>query len=494
MTQRQALLINGEKVFTEDHISVKNPADTRQVVGLIAKATKDHVNAAVDAAEDAFNSQWSGRSYSRIRGKVILKAVERISSDIENLSKLYTMEQGKPVKEANAEIESFLSTMDFFAGFGGKLYGSENVARLSDKEELLTIDKPEPLGVLVAITPWNFEMSLLSWKLAPALICGNTAVVKPSSSTPLTTLQVIEHFYQAGLPKGVINVVTGSSSEIGDYLVSHPKVRKVMFTGSTEVGQRVYRQAARGIRAVTLELGGSDPTIVCDDADLQDAARNIVEKGRFRNCGQSCTSVKRLYVFESIANKFVTMLSEFTSKIRVGNGLHEETTMGPLHNDEQLNSVESMVEDAVRNHSAKVLLGGKRPTGSALEHGYFYEPTLLTDVNENAQIWKQECFGPALPIAVVHDLEEAVDKANDTSYGLGSCIWTRNIARAYEFANKIESGIVWINAPPLSVPETSFGGVKDSGIGRELGKRAIMENMEPKSIRIRFAKQEADFG
>jgi acyl-CoA reductase-like NAD-dependent aldehyde dehydrogenase len=423
---------------------------------------------------------------------LILKAVERISSDMENLSKLYTMEQGKPVKEAKSEIESFLNTMDFFAGFGGKLYGDENVAGLSDKEELLTIDKPEPLGVLVAITPWNFELSLLSWKLAPALICGNTAVVKPSSSTPLTTLQVIDHFYQAGLPKGVINVVTGNSSEIGDYLVSHPKVRKVMFTGSTEVGQRVYGQAARGLRAVTLELGGSDPTIVCDDADLQDAARNIIEKGRFRNCGQSCTSVKRLYVFESIANKFVKMLTEFTSKIRVGNGLHEETTMGPLHNDEQLKSVESMVEDAVSNHSGQVLLGGKTPKGTMFEHGYFYEPTLLTDVNENALIWKRECFGPALPIAVVHDLEEAVDKANNTSYGLGSCIWTKNITRAYEFANKIQSGIVWINSPPLSVPETSFGGVKDSGIGRELGKRAIMENMEPKSIRIRFTKQEAD--
>jgi len=487
MPQEYQLLINGEKVGTEEHIAVKNPANVQEVVGLIPKATREHLDAAIDAARSAFDSSWSSRVSSRKRGKIMLKAVELLRSDLNNLSRLYTMEQGKPFKEAQSEIESFLSTADFFAGYGGKIYGAENVANLSETEELWTFDRPEPLGVVAAITPWNFEISLLGWKLAPALICGNTLVVKPSSSTPLTTLRMIEHFYNAGLPKGVVNVITGNSSEIGDYLISHPKVRKVMFTGSTEVGKHVYQTAAKDVRAVTLELGGSDPTVVCDDADLVDAAKSIVEKGRFRNCGQSCTSVKRVYVFESIADKFVKLLHEFASKIKVGNGLDPNVTMGPLHNEDQRKSVEYLVEDALQNH-AKLLLGGKRPEGGEFEQGHFYEPTILTDINEKAQIWKQECFGPALPIAVVKNLEEGIRKANDTNYGLGSCIWTMNLERAYDFANKIESGIVWINSPPLSVPETSFGGVKDSGIGRELGQRAIMENMEPKSIRIRFAK------
>lgn len=486
MTQQYELLINGAKVATEEHIPVRNPANVTEIVGLIPKATRDHLSAAVDAAHDAFLSTWSARSNSRNRGKIMLKAVELIRNDLDNLSRLYTMEQGKPLKESRGELDSFLNTADFFAGYGGKLYGAENVASLSDTEEFWTIDRPEPLGVLVAITPWNFEMSLLGWKLAPALICGNTVVIKPSSSTPLTTLRVMEHFHAAGLPKGVVNVVTGSSSEIGDHLVSHPKVRKVMFTGSTEVGQHVYQTAARGIRAVTLELGGSDPTIVCDDADLIDAAKNIVEKGRFRNCGQSCTSVKRLFVFESIADKFVKLVHEFATKIRIGNGLEPTVTMGPLHNEDQRKSVEYLVDDATRNHSAKILLGGRRPQGKEFEHGHFYEPTILTDVNQDAEIWKQECFGPALPIATVANLKDAIERANNTNYGLGSCVWTKNLERAYEFANEIDSGIVWINSPPLSVPETSFGGVKDSGIGRELGSRAIMENMEPKSIRIRF--------
>jgi len=488
LTQEYQLLINGEKVATEEHIPVKNPANVTEVVGSIPKATRDHIESAVDAAQTAFNSSWSTRSSSRHRGKVMLKAVELIKADLDNLAKLYTMEQGKPFKESRAELESFLNTTDFFAGYGGKIYGAENVANLSDTEELWTFDRPEPLGVVVAITPWNFELSLLGWKLAPALICGNTLVVKPSSSTPLTTLRVIEHFCNAGLPKGVVNVVTGNSSEIGDYLISQPKVRKVMFTGSTEVGKHVYETASRDIRAVTLELGGSDPTIVCDDADLDDAAKSIVEKGRFRNCGQSCTSVKRVYVMEKIADKFIKLVHDFASNIKVGNGLDPSVTMGPLHNEDQRKSVESLVDDALQNHAAKLLLGGKRLEGKEFEHGHFYEPTILTDIDEDAQIWKQECFGPALPIAVVQTLDEGIQKANNTSYGLGSGIWTKNLERAYEFANKIQSGIVWINSPPLSIPETSFGGVKDSGIGRELGQRAIEENMEPKSVRIRFAR------
>jgi len=488
MTQEYQLLINGEKVATEEHIAVKNPADVREVVGVIPKATRNHLDAAVDAALSAFESSWSTRSASRTRGRVMLKAVELIKNDLDNLSKLYTMEQGKPFRESRSEIESFLNTAEFFAGYGGKIYGAENIANLSDTEELWTIDRPEPLGVVVAITPWNFELSLLGWKLAPALICGNTVVVKPSSSTPLTTLRVIEHFYNAGLPKGVINVITGNSSEIGDHLISHPKVRKVMFTGSTEVGKHVYQTAACDIRAITLELGGSDPTIVCDDANLVDAAQAIVEKGRFRNCGQSCTSVKRLYVFENVADKFVKLLQEFASKIKVGNGLDPNVTMGPLHNEDQRKSVEYLVGDALQNHAAKLLLGGKRSQGSEFEHGYFFEPTILTDIKGDAEIWKQECFGPALPIAVVESLDEGIERANNTNFGLGSCIWTTNLERAYVFANRIESGIVWVNSPPLSVPETSFGGVKESGIGRELGQRAITENMEPKSVRIRFTK------
>src|SRR3989344_1177610 len=485
MAEKFPMLINGEKVLTDSYIEVKNPASYNDVVGYVPKGSKQNVDAAMDAAQDALKSKWSNWENSTERGKVMYKAIELIRKDLNGLATLYTSEQGKPFNEAKSEIESFLTTMYYFAGYGGKIRGVINRAKLSDTEYLLTEDRPEPIGVISAITPWNFAISLLGWKIAPALICGNSLVIKPSSTTPLTTIELIQRLYDAGLPKGVANVVTGSSSDIGDYIVEHPKVRKVSFTGSTEVGRRVYQKAALGVKYVTLELGGSDPTIVCDDADLDEAAKNIVEKGRFRNCGQSCTSVKRLYVEEGAYDKFIKLLLDYTSKIKVGNGLNPEVTMGPLHNKDQRELIERLVDDAV-SYNSNVLIGGKRPDGKDFENGHFYEPTVLTDINESALIWKEECFGPALPVAKVKNLDEAIERANDTEYGLGAGIWTNDMKNVEQFKNKIEAGIKWINSPPLSVPETSFGGIKTSGIGRELGERALFENLETTSSRTRF--------
>ncbi|MEK7379093.1 MAG: aldehyde dehydrogenase family protein, partial [Candidatus Binatota bacterium] len=323
-------------------------------------------------------------------------------------------------------------------------------------------------------------------KLGPALLAGNTVVVKPASTTPLTALRCVELIDKAvqagGGPKGVINLVTGPGSVVGEELLVNSTVRKIGFTGATDTGRHVMQSAAKDFKHVTLELGGSDPMIVCDDADL-DRAVSAASVGRFFNCGQACLAVKRLYLFDKIADVFMEKLVEKVKKLRIGDGLKPDTLMGPLHTAGQRQEVEEQIEEAVKR-GARVLYGAQRPKGGDYDKGFYLQPTLLADVDPASRILQEECFGPALPIVRVKDLDHAIEQANNSIFGLGSSVWTRDINRAMAAAERIESGYTWINSAQIIYDELPFGGVKQSGLGKEHGNEAIDHYTEQKSVVI----------
>ncbi len=453
---------------------VRNPA-TGEVVDTAPLGTVEDVRRAIDAAEAAFKS-WS-ETAAEARAKLIRKGIELVEEQKQELAVLLTKEQGKPVPEAVREIEHFLHGMEFYAGLASKVRGA--YVPLPDQKMYGMVLK-QPVGVCGAIVPWNFPITLMGTKIGPALAAGCTVVVKPASTTPLTAIRIIELFNRAGLPAGVLNIVTGPGSVVGEELLHNPKVRRIAFTGETRTGKHVMEVAGRDFKRVTLELGGSDPMIVCDDADL-DRAVTAASVGRFYNCGQACLAIKRLYLFDSIADEFISKLVEKVRKLRVGNGLDEKTTIGPLHTSGQRAEVEEQVQDAVER-GARVIVGGKRPEGAEFEKGFFYLPTLLVDVPEDARIVKEECFGPALPIFRVKDLDEAIEKANSSIYGLGSSIWTRDLVKATKAAERIEAGYTWINSAQIIYDELPFGGVKQSGLGKEHGSEALDYYMETKSV------------
>jgi succinate-semialdehyde dehydrogenase/glutarate-semialdehyde dehydrogenase len=343
----------------------------------------------------------------------------------------------------------------------------------------LTIRRP--VGVVAAITPWNFPLTLMANKVCPALAAGCTVVLKPASTTPLATQRAIELINSAGLPPGVLNIVHGSGAEIGDALVSHRGVNKIAFTGQTETGKRIMKLAADNVTRVTLELGGSDPMIVCDDADIRRATA-AAAIGRFFNAGQACLAVKRVYLFKGIAEEFIAKIADRAAKEwKVGNGLEDGVKMGPLHTEAQRREVEGQVADAV-TRGAKVLAGGKRPEGPAFEKGWFMNATVLTDVAEDSRMATEEVFGPALPVFVVSDLDEAIAKANASQYGLGSSIWTKDLAKARRAAEQVEAGYTWVNDIQVAYDQLPFGGTKQSGFGKEHGLEALDGYLEKKSV------------
>jgi succinate-semialdehyde dehydrogenase/glutarate-semialdehyde dehydrogenase len=461
---------------TGDTSSIYNPA-TGEVVDSVPKGNREDVKLAIDLARDRLQ-KWSAVPPME-RSRLLYSITEAIRWSVEELAQCLTKEQGKPLYEARSEVNGFAGCLEYYAGLTGRLRSAEVPFTSGEGYSVVT---KRPVGVVGAIVPWNFPVSLLGWKLSPGLAAGNTFVVKPASTTPLTDLKLAEVMTRAGLPAGVVNVVTGPGSVVGEELLENPKVSKIAFTGETGTGRRIMGQAALTIKRVTLELGGSDPMIVCDDADI-DLAVEGAAYGRFRNAGQICTSVKRLFLFQSIAEDFVKKFVEKLSLVRVGNGLDPHTTMGPVHTEQQRQEVEQMIEDA-KARGSKVIAGGKRPSGAVYDRGHFYEPTLLTGVDYNSRIAREECFGPALPIFVVKDLEEAIERANDTMYGLGSSVWTKNLDRAQYAAEMIDAGTTWINSPPISRPEVPFGGFKQSGIGRELGVEGLEYYYETKTTQI----------
>jgi len=456
--------------------AVANPA-TGETVGSVPKGTREDARRAIDSALETYKS-WSERPAIE-RSRTLLKIAEVVRGNVEELATSLTLEQGKPLGESRSEINSFANTCEYYAGLIGRERGGQTP--FSTGEGFFIVTK-RPLGVVGAILPWNFPVSLMGWKVAPGLAAGNTFVVKPSSTTPITDVSVASLMIKAGLPPGAVNVVTGPGGVVGEELLDNPKVAKIAFTGETATGRRIMEGSSKYIKRLTLELGGSDPMIVCDDADLKLAVEGAAW-GRFRNCGQSCTSVKRLFLFESIADAFTKAFVEKVKTIRVGNGMESTTHMGPIHTEEQRGKVESMVEDA-ENRGAKDIVKGGRPAAGELDRGNFYTPAVLGDVDYDAKIAREECFGPALPIFVVKDLEEAIERANDTPYGLGSSVWTKNVETAYHAAERIQAGTTWVNSPPIARAEVPFGGFKQSGFGRELGIEGLDHYYETKSIQV----------
>lgn len=460
-----------------DAMEVRNPA-TGELVDTVTAATDEDVDTAVAAALGAFPG-WRDTPAGE-RGAKLAAAADRVAAAIDELAAVLTAEQGKPLREARLELHRFVETLQHYAGLARDLRGV-HVPDLDTGAYGMVIRRP--LGVVGAIVPWNFPTTLLGNKLGPALVAGNTVVAKPAETTPLTTLRIAALLHEGGLPAGVVNVVTGPGPTTGAALVAHPDVRKVAFTGSTPVGKQTMASAADLLKRITLELGGSDPMIICDDADL-DAAVSAASVGRFFNCGQACLAIKRLYVFDAVADEVVGKLVGKAAKLRLGPGNAERVMLGPLHSAGQRARIEEQVADAV-DGGAKVLHGAKRPEGAPFDTGFFYEPTLLLEPAADSAVATEETFGPVLPIWRVADLDEAIERANATVYGLGSSVWTRDLHRANEAAERIDAGYTWVNSATKVYDELPFGGLKQSGYGKEHGSEALDYYSETKSVVIR---------
>jgi len=475
------MFVGGERVAFAggDRLEVLDPA-TGAVVDTVPAGGSAEVDQAVRAAHDAFPAWWDVPAARR--GELVAEAARHVWAHADELTPLLTREQGKPLREARLELHRFVATLDHYAGLARTLRGGY-VPDLDEGAHGLIVRRP--LGVVGAIVPWNFPTTLLGNKLGPALVTGNTVVAKPAETTPLTTLRVAELLHEAGIPPGVFNVVTGRGPEAGAALVEHPLVRKIGFTGSTPVGKQTMAEAARSMKRVTLELGGSDPMIICDDADLDGAIR-AASTGRFFNCGQACLAVKRLFVFDAVADEVVDRLTARAARLKVGPGDAQGTQLGPLHSARGRELVEAQVADAVEG-GAKVLHGGDRPQGRdrGLDQGFYLTPTLLLEPAPDSRVATEEVFGPALPIWRVRDLDEAIERANASPYGLGSSIWTRDLHRANRAIERVEAGYMWVNSHNKVYDELPFGGVKQSGYGKEHGAEALDYYTETKSVVVR---------
>jgi succinate-semialdehyde dehydrogenase/glutarate-semialdehyde dehydrogenase len=456
---------------------IRNPASGEEV-GRVPQAGPAEAAEAIARAAEAFPGWWE--TPAARRGAIVRAGAEAVLGQRDDLALLLTLEQGKPLRESRIEITRFVHTIEHYAGLAKSLRGAY-VPSLDVQTHGLVVRRP--LGVVVAIVPWNFPTTLLGNKLGPALVCGNTLVAKPAESTPLTTLRIAELMREAGLPDDVFQVITGKGSVLGEPLVTDARVAKIAFTGSTPVGKHVAELAARGVKRVTLELGGSDPMIVLDDADV-DAAVSAASVGRFFNCGQACLAVKRLYVHDRVVDEVVEKLRAKVAKLRLGAGTGEGTMLGPIHSAAQRATLEQQVA-ATRAEGGDLLAGGKRPEDDELAAGSFYEPTLILEPPHDSRVSVEEVFGPALPIWRVSGLEEAIARANASPFGLGSSIWTRDLTAATIAAERLEAGYTWVNSPQIVYDELPFGGFGESGLGKEHGNEALDHYQESKSVVVR---------
>jgi succinate-semialdehyde dehydrogenase/glutarate-semialdehyde dehydrogenase len=458
-------------------LQVTNPADG-QVFAEVASATAGDVDAAVRSAREAFG-EWAALAVSK-RGEILAGAAANVHAHVDELAELLTREQGKTLRDSRIELSRAVETLEHYAGLSKALRGSF-APHLDPGTDGLVLRRP--LGVVGAIVPWNFPTTLLCNKLGPALVAGNTVVPKPADTTPLTTLRFVELMSEAGLPPGVVNVITGTGPEAGEALVTHPDVRKVAFTGSTKTGERIMALAASGTKRLTLELGGSDPLIVCEDADLGKAA-SAASMGRFYNCGQACLAVKRVYVMDSVANEVIEAITAKAKKLRLGRGDAEGSQIGPLHTARQRDLVADQVERTLQQ-GGELLCGGGPPDNPELADGFFYSPTVIADPPHDSPMATEEVFGPALPVWRVRDLAEAIERSNASPYGLGSSVWTADLDRAREAAERLECGYTWINSPTKVYDELPFGGIKSSGFGKEHGEEAFDYYTDSKSVVVR---------
>jgi acyl-CoA reductase-like NAD-dependent aldehyde dehydrogenase len=457
-----------------EELEVINPADGRAFASVAAASASD-VDEAVKAAAEAQRA-WSELAVSR-RGEILGNAAHYLEGHLDELIPMLTREQGKTLRDSRIELTKAIDTLMHYVGLSKSLRGA-HTPNLDPGVDGYVLRRP--LGVVGAIVPWNFPTTLLCNKLAPALVAGNAVVAKPAATTPLTTLRFAELLAEGGLPEGVFNVVTGKGSVAGEALVTHPLIRKVAFTGSTPVGERIMSQCAHGVKRVTLELGGSDPMIICDDADLAPAA-SAASMGRFYNCGQACLAIKRVYVFESVADEVIESIVAKAKRLKVGRGDADGTQMGPMHTGAQRAEVASQVSRSV-DAGGELRTGGGPPGDPDLHDGFFYAPTIVVDPPHDSAMSTEEVFGPALPIWRVKDLDEAIERANASQFGLGSSVWTRDLQRAREAATRIEAGYTWINSRTKVYDELPFGGWKSSGYGKEHGEEAFDFYTETKSV------------
>ena len=461
-------------------IERRNPANLDELVGLAPLSTREEAREAIAAAKAAFPA-WR-ETPAPVRGRVIAKAALLMEQQKDDLARILTREEGKTLKDSLGEVQKSINILEFMAGEARRI-GGETLPSELPRNFAYTIK--QPLGVVGAITPWNFPVSIPAWKIAPALVAGNTVVLKPAELTPMTAARVVEIFEQAGAPAGVLNMVLGAGEEIGDELVHHPDVRAISFTGSNEVGNELYAIGARKMKKCQCEMGGKNPLVILADADLPLAVESALF-GAFASTGQRCTATSRVIIEENVADTFVSLLVERARKFKAGNGLESGVDMGPLVDENQLKIVLRYID--IGKKEAKLVLGGERLNGPAYDRGYFVAPTVFDHVPAASVIAQDEIFGPVLSVIRVRDFNAALEIANSVRYGLSSSLYTNDAAKIFEFIEKIETGITHINSPTVGgEAQLPFGGVKATGVGlREQGRVAIDFYAELKTVYIDY--------
>lgn len=457
-------------------VGVINPA-TEEVIADMAFGSRADVKRALEAAHRAMPA-WM-KLTAQDRGKVLKKTADLMRERADAIARTLTTEQGKPLAEAKAEILHSADTFEWFGEEGKRAYGQVIPPSQPGKRHL-TIK--HPVGVVGAISPWNFPITLQSRKIAPALAAGCTIVSKPATQTPFCLVQVFECMVEAGLPAGVANLVMGPAQDIADEFLENPICRKISFTGSTEVGKQLMRGAADGLKRLSLELGGHAPFIVFPDADPEVGAK-IAVTGKFRNNGQVCIAPSRFYVHRDVQKKFTEATVEFARALKMGNGLEPGIEVGPMFEKKAMDNTLGLVEDAKKT-GAKILTGGKR--SERFEKGYFFEPTVLTNLSAGAKIMTEEPFAPVMPLLDFSKLDEVIAQANNTRYGLAAYVFTNDLTVAFRMAEGLEAGIIGINDPVPATPQCPFGGMKESGLGRELGHEGLEAYLETKYVSFKL--------
>ncbi len=445
-----------------------NPANTDDVLGTVRQATRDEARAAVEAAANAFRG-WRATP-APTRGRIVAQAARLLEENKEELAQILTREEGKTIAESRGELQRSINVAEFCAGEARRLNG-ETIPSELPLNFAYTIK--QPIGVVACVTPWNFPVAIPVWKIAPALVAGNTVVFKPASITPATAVRITEIFEAAGIPPGVLNLVLGSGSEAGDEIVNHPAVKAISFTGSNDVGIRLYEQASRRGAKVQCEMGGKNPVVVLEDADM-DLAVESTAQGAFGSSGQRCTATSRAVVVNEVADEFVSRMAKRAESMRLGPGADAQTEMGPSVDENQFKTVLSYVSVG-REDGATLLCGGSRAEGAGLDKGYFVRPAVFDHVTPDMRIAREEIFGPVLSVLRVKDFDHAMEVANDCEYGLSSSIFTNDAARIFRFVDEIETGMTHVNSPTTGgEAHVPFGGIKGTGIGdREQGSTAL---------------------
>ncbi|MBA2260101.1 MAG: betaine-aldehyde dehydrogenase [Acidobacteria bacterium] len=470
------LFINNEwrPASSGQTMEVINPA-TEEVCAVVASAGAEDLDAAVAATRAALNGPWAQMS-ARERGRLVRKLGERLMERADEIARLETLHNGKPISESrHIEIPAAAECFEYYGGWSDKVMGET----IPVKGNYLTYTLREPLGVCAAIVPWNFPLLIAVWKIAPALACGNTIIVKPASQTPLTALALGEIAVEVGLPPGVLNVLSGPGAKLGQAIVEHPDIDKIAFTGDTSTGKSIMKGAADTVKKITLELGGKSPNIVLADADIEAAIRGATI-GIFYGKGEVCAAGSRLLVDKSIKNEFIDKLAARTKKMVAGDPMDPKTRFGALSSKKQLETVTRYVESGKREGATLVAGGERADIGTG--KGFFFQPTVFADVQPEMTISREEIFGPVLAAIEFADLDEAIARANDTPYGLAAGVWTRDIKKAHYVARKLQAGTVWINTYNIYDTAAPFGGYKQSGFGREMSAHALDHYTQIKSV------------